>query len=111
MKEILILSTVDSMDLAQKIAHTLIEEGKAACVNIIPGIRSIYSWEKKICDDSELLLLIKSTEDNFEPVRKKIRQIHSYDTPEVIALPITAGDFDYLSWLRAQVGHGTAEKE
>lgn len=94
------------MDLAQKIAHALVQERKAACVNIIPGIRSIYRWEEKVCDDSEILLLIKSSEENFEQIRKRIRQLHSYDTPEVIAIPITAGDPDYVSWLHAQVHCG-----
>ena len=107
MKEILILSTADTMNLAQEIARAIVQEGKAACVNIVPGVRSIYRWEGKICDDSELLLLIKSTDDNFEQVRKRIRQLHSYDTPEVIALPIQSGDSDYLNWLRAQVAHLT----
>ena len=105
MKEIMILSTTDTMDLAETIASTIVREGIAACVNIIPGIRSIYRWKDKVCDDSELLLIIKSTEENFEPVRNRIRQLHSYDTPEVIAVPVTAGDPDYLNWLHAQVKH------
>ena len=94
------------MDLAQKIAHALVAEGRAACVNIVPGIRSIYRWEEKVCDDSEILLLIKSSEENFEQIRKRIRQLHSYDIPEVIAVPITAGDPDYVNWLHAQVRRG-----
>ena len=108
MNKALILSTVDSMDLAHKIAHALVNEGKAACVNIVPGVRSIYRWEEKICDDSELLLLIKSSDENFEQIRKRIRQIHTYETPEVIAVPISGGDPDYLNWLHAQVEPGPA---
>jgi len=103
MKEILIISTADTMDLAENIASTIVREKIAACVNIVPGIRSIYRWKEDICDDSELLLLIKSSSENFESVRSRIRQIHTYETPEVIAVPITAGDPDYLNWLHAQL--------
>ena len=103
MKEIMIISTADTMDLAEKIASTIVKERLVACVNIVPGIRSIYRWEGKVCDEPELLLLIKSSEDNFESVRSRIRQLHSYDTPEVIAVPVSAGDPDYLNWLFAQL--------
>ena len=103
MSEILVLSTVDTMERAEKIARAIVQEGKAACVNIVPGVRSIYRWKEEICDDSELLLLIKTTENNFERVRKRIRRLHGYDTPEVIAIPITAGDRDFLNWLHSQV--------
>lgn len=108
MKEILVLCTVDTMDLARKIAQALVRERMAACVNIMPGIRSIYEWEEEVCDDRELLLFIKSSDENFELIRKRIRQIHTYDTPEVIAVPLTAGDADYLNWLHAQVKNPAA---
>jgi len=100
MNEILVLSTADTLELAQKIAHALIEEHEAACVNIVPGIRSIYRWEGSICDEPELLLLIKTTSENFESVKSRIHLLHTYQVPEVIAVPITAGDPAYLSWLR-----------
>ncbi len=101
MKEIIVLSTADSMELASRLAHALVEGGAAACVNIVPGIRSIYKWQGKMCDDGELLLVIKTTEDRFEAVRKQIRVLHTYELPEVIAIPITAGDAEYLRWLSA----------
>jgi periplasmic divalent cation tolerance protein len=104
MAEILILSTVDTMELAGRIARSVVEENLAACVNIVPSTRSIYRWEGKICDDAELLLLIKTVDSNFEPVREKIRSLHSYETPEIIAFTITAGDADYLNWLREHSG-------
>ena len=103
MKELLIISTADTMELAGKIASTLVREKIAACVNIVPGIRSIYRWKENVCDDSEWLLLIKSSDENFESIRSRIRQLHTYETPEVIAVPIAAGDPDYLNWLHAQV--------
>jgi len=99
MNEILILSTTDSLELARKIASALVEAREAACVNIVPGIESIYRWEGKVCDEMEFLLLIKSTTEKFEHVRSRIRALHTYQVPEVIALPITVGDPDYLAWL------------
>jgi periplasmic divalent cation tolerance protein len=103
MKETLILCTADTTELAQKMARALVEENKAACVNIIPGMRSIYRWEGRICDESECLLVIKTTDDRFEAVRSRIRELHSYQVPEIIAVPVTAGDADYLAWLRGQI--------
>ena len=103
MSEILIVSTTDTLESAQKISNALVEARIAGCVNIVPGIRSIYRWEGKICDDREFLLLIKSSTEKFEAVRDRIRQLHSYETPEIIALPITAGDHDYLTWLRSSL--------
>jgi len=102
MNEILIMSTADSPELAGTIAGALVQAGEAACVNIISGVRSIYSWEGKLCDDKEVLLLVKSTMERFEAVRSTIRRVHTYQVPEIIAVPITAGDPDYLGWLRRQ---------
>jgi periplasmic divalent cation tolerance protein len=104
MNEMLILNTTGTIELARKIASALVEAGEAACVNIVPGIHSIYSWEGKVCNDEEYLLLIKSSAEKFEAVRSRIRQLHSYEVPEIIALPITAGDPPYLAWLRASIG-------
>jgi periplasmic divalent cation tolerance protein len=103
MSEILILSTTDTPDLAQKIASSLVQSHEAACVNIIPGIRSVYRWEGQECNEAECLLLIKTSSEKFEAVRARIRLLHSYQVPEIVALPITAGDPAYLDWLRASV--------
>ena len=100
MSEILILSTADTPELAQKIATALVQADEAACVNIVSGIRSIYRWEGKLCDEAEVLLLIKSTMDKFDAVNARIRELHTYQLPEVIAIPIAAGDPAYLQWLR-----------
>jgi periplasmic divalent cation tolerance protein len=110
MSEILVLSTTDTLDLAQEIATTLVRAHEAACVNIIPGIRSVYCWEGKECNDQEFLLLIKSSEERFEDIRTRIRQLHTYQVPEIIALPITAGDQPYLAWLRQEVQKGKRGK-
>jgi periplasmic divalent cation tolerance protein len=103
MNNILVVSTADTLELAQKIAWALVENHEAACVNIVPKIRSVYRWEGKIAEDEEFLLLIKSAEEEFEAVRSRIRSIHSYQIPEIIALPITAGDANYLAWLRKEL--------
>jgi periplasmic divalent cation tolerance protein len=101
MDPIVILSTADTPELAQKIATELIEADEAACVNIVPGIRSIYKWKGTICDDAELLLVIKSSSSQFESVRKRIVSLHSYEVPEVIAWAITEADPLYLEWMRS----------
>jgi periplasmic divalent cation tolerance protein len=103
MNEILVLSTTDTMELAQKIAAALVEAGDAACVNIVPGIRSIYRWEGKICDEGEHLLMIKSSAQKFESIRSRIKDLHTYKVPEIVALPISAGDADYLNWLQSSL--------
>ncbi len=103
MSDLLILSTTDSLESAQNISTALVAAHEAACVNIVPGIRSIYRWEGRVCDEGEFLLLIKSSTEKFEAVRRRIRQLHTYQVPEIIALPITAGDSDYLSWLRSSL--------
>jgi len=108
MNEIIIFCTVDTEELGERIAAALVEAREAACVNIVPGIRSVYYWEGKLCRDAELLLVIKSIAEKFEAVRERIRRIHTYQVPEVIAVPVAAGDADYLKWLRASVAplHG-----
>ena len=102
MNAILVLTTTDSAELAQRIATALVEAGHAACVNIVPGIRSIYRWEGKVCDEGEWLLIIKSVAEQFDAVRSHIRRLHTYQLPEVIAVSITSGDPDYLRWLGEQ---------
>ncbi len=94
-----VLSTAPSDEVAQRIARTLVEERLAACVNIVPGVRSIYSWEGAIQDDQELLLVIKTTGARRDSVVARIQEVHSYDCPEAVALPIVAGSTAYLTWL------------
>jgi periplasmic divalent cation tolerance protein len=103
MNEILVLTTTDSSELAQEIACALVESHEAACVNIISGIRSIYRWEGSLFDEREYLLLIKSSKEKFDAIRATILLLHSYEVPEIIAVPITAGDSNYLAWLQSSV--------
>jgi periplasmic divalent cation tolerance protein len=97
---IVILVTVSSEEEGLRIARDLVDAKLAACVNIISGLRSIYRWEGKICDEGELLLLIKTRMPLFEQVEAKIKETHSYEVPEIVAIPITRGSEAYLSWLR-----------
>jgi len=96
---ILILVTAGSEPEAEKIARALVEERLAACVNIISPIRSIYRWEGKVQDDHEWLLVIKTQATHFAAIEARVKALHSYQVPEVIALPIVAGSEQYLGWL------------
>jgi periplasmic divalent cation tolerance protein len=93
-----LLTTTSSEAEAETIAETLLAEELAACVQILE-IRSRYVWKGVVRREPEQLLLIKTRAALFELVRGRIRTLHSYDTPEIIALPIAAGDADYLSWM------------
>lgn len=97
---IVILSTAPDADKAAEIAKSLVEEHLAACVNIVPGLRSIYRWEGKITDDAEVLCIIKTARDRFDQVAARIKSLHPYSVPEVIALPIIKGFEPYLEWVR-----------
>lgn len=100
---IVVLMTTASHDEAVRIAERLVETRLAACVQIMPGIESIYRWEGKLERGQETLLLAKSTQDKFEELEALVRSIHSYTTPEIIALPVTAGSAQYLAWLAKNV--------
>ena len=91
--------TCGSEDEALKIARALVEEKLAACANMISPLRSIYRWEGKICDEKEWLLLIKTRQSRFEDLAKRVKALHSYSLPEIIALPITEGSPAYLNWI------------
>ena len=97
--KIVVLTTCDSEEQAQSLARHLIEQRLAACVNILPGARSIYRWKDKIEDAAEFVLVIKSRRDLFAKLREAILHLHSYEIPEVIALPVVDGAEAYLGWL------------
>ena len=100
---IVVLCTTANAEEAASIGQVLVEERLAACVNILPPIQSIYRWKERIERDTEILLVIKTTPERFAALRERILALHSYDTPEVIALPVSAGSDKYLAWLREQV--------
>jgi periplasmic divalent cation tolerance protein len=91
--------TSNSEHEAEKIAKKLVENKLAACVSIIPKMRSIYIWDDKIQDDEELLMIIKSRTELFDKIKDTIKGIHSYTVPEIISLPITHALEEYLSWI------------
>ena len=99
-EEIVVFITAPLEEEAVKIARVLVESRLAACINIIKNIRSIYSWQGKIEDDSELLMIVRSQKSLFNELSARVRELHSYDVPEIIALPIIDGSEDYLKWLK-----------
>ena len=101
MGPVVVRITVPDVKAARKLAKPLVEEGLAACVSIVPGVRSIYRWEGKTCDEQELLLVVKTRRSCFEALERRVRELHPYSVPEVIALPIVEGSAPYLDWLAA----------
>ena len=99
-KQIVVLITAPSAEVAEKISNTLLENKLAACVNIVPSINSLYIWEGEINNDEEVLLIIKTRYELFDDTFiKTIKEQHPYDVPEIIALPIVIGSEDYLHWI------------
>jgi periplasmic divalent cation tolerance protein len=113
MDEILVLVAVGSESEATKISKVLVEKELAACVNIIPGVRSIFRWDGKVAEEQEFLLLAKSIRQVFDQLDSVVKASHSYSVPEVIAVPIQYGSQEYLTWVRAMTkgGHAPSEKK
>ena len=101
--KIVLLTTCSSAEEAEKIARALVEKRLAACVNVLPGVRSFYRWKDALEDASEWLLLIKSKHELFDALRAELEKIHSYEVPEILALPIVAGSANYLNWLETEL--------
>lgn len=93
-----LLCTAPSMEVAARLGRTLVEEKLVACANLVPGVRSIYAWKGAVCDEPEVLLLLKARTDAFEAVRARIVALHPYEVPEVIRLEVAAGHAPYLAW-------------
>jgi periplasmic divalent cation tolerance protein len=96
--KILLLSTCAPAD-AERIARHLVETQVAACVNIVPGLNSVYRWQGAVTSDAESLLVIKSRRDLFSRLESELRKVHPYEVPELIAAPIVEGAAAYLAWL------------
>ncbi len=96
----IVLTTCPDSDTASRIGRLVVEEGLATCVNILAPMRSIYRWKGRIEDSTEQLLIIKSAVAKFPALRDRVRNLHPYELPEIIAVPIADGLPDYLAWLR-----------
>jgi periplasmic divalent cation tolerance protein len=96
---IVVLVSVPSSEVGEKLADVIVDEGLAACVNLLGEMRSIYRWQGKIEHEREQLCVIKTSRDRFETLRARIVALHPYQVPEVIALPISDGHAPYLEWL------------
>lgn len=101
---LIILCTCPDPAIAERIAETLVDERLAACVNIAPGLTSIYRWEGRMQRDAELLLLIKTRQAVYSLLEARIRELHPYQIPEIIALPIQTGLAAYLDWIVDHTG-------
>jgi periplasmic divalent cation tolerance protein len=99
---VVVLITAPNEDDAAKMANDLVVSRLAACVNIIRNIRSIYRWQGKIEDEAEVLMLVKTRKEHFKDLEKRVRGLHPYTVPEIIALPIIEGSEGYLGWLREE---------
>jgi len=99
MSFIIILTTVPDEQKGQQIARRLVEERLAACVTVSSACQSFYWWEGKIAEDREYMLFIKTKSELYAALEKKIRDIHPYTVPEILALPVTHGSLAYLDWL------------
>jgi len=100
---IVLLITAGSIEEAQRISRALLEQKKVACVNIVPQISSLFWWQGKIDSESEVLLLAKTKASKLPEILDLVREIHSYDVPEVIALPILDGNREYLEWIDKEI--------
>jgi periplasmic divalent cation tolerance protein len=99
---IVILVTASSEEEAKKIARSLVEKRLVACVNIIKDVQSIFRWKNKVSEEKELLLIIKTRKKLYKNVEEEVKNIHSYEVPEIIALPIIAGSKEYLYWIDSE---------
>lgn len=102
-EHLVVLVTTPSREVGRDLGRTLLEQGLAACVNVVAGIESLYVWKGELCSDEEALLIIKTRQGVFDELDAAIRDIHPYDVPEVIALSVAAGSQDYLAWINEVV--------
>ena len=105
----IVLTSLGSAKDASRLARTLVEERLAACVTILPGAASIYRWKDKLETADEVVLLIKTTEDQLAALEKRLKELHSYETPEFLVLKVEGGSEEYLAWLTSSVGGSQGE--
>lgn len=99
----LALTTCPDENTAKAMANALVERGLAACVTRLPGVRSVYRWEGRLCEDAEVQLLIKTTEACEAALREAVAELHPYEEPELLILPVTGGSQGYLQWIEDEL--------
>src|SRR5579884_265182 len=104
--KIVVFCTCASVDEARRIATALVDSRLAACVNLLPPVHSIYHWKGSVEEGDEVLMIIKSAQPLFARVKDEISRLHSYEVPEIIALPIVEGSAPYLAWMEQALTHG-----
>ena len=108
---LLAFSTCPDQAAADRIAANLVSEGLAACVNRLPGVRSTYFWDGRLQDDAEILLIIKTTDRRLPDLVERLKALHPYEVPELVAVPVVDGNEPYLDWVRMGVGNKGASQE
>jgi periplasmic divalent cation tolerance protein len=101
MPVVVVFSTFPSADKAAEVARTLVSENLVACVNVVPGVRSIYRWKGELCDDSEVLAVMKTTSERADALIARLVALHPYEVPEALALPVTTGNAKYIDWVES----------
>ena len=104
MSVLVVFCTCPDEASAARIAHALVEERLAACVNRLPGVRSTYRWKDVVHEDSEVLLVVKTAEGRFEALRERVMALHPYELPELVAVKVAAGSAPYLRWVERESG-------
>ena len=102
--KIIVFVTCESKEQAENIAQTLVSEKLAACVNVMPAIRSCYVWERKLTWSDEVLLLIKTTRRRFDQLQDRVKALHSYKLPEIVGVTIDDANQDYIQWIDSCIG-------
>ena len=102
MPVVVAFSTFPSPEKAAEVARVLVGERLAACVNLVPAVRSIYRWEGELCDAAETLAVIKTTTERLAALQARLVELHPYDVPELIALPVAGGHAPYLAWVAGE---------
>lgn len=99
---LLVFTTLPTPDKAADLARILVEEGLVACGNVLPAVRSIYKWEGKVEDENEVMLLLKTRAEHLDRLKLRILELHPYEVPEVLAIPVESGYRAYLEWIAAE---------
>lgn len=105
-----VVTTVGTEDEANRLARELVSRRHAGCVNILPVARSVYRWQGKVCEDSEFLLIIKSTAEEYPAIEVAIRELHSYELPEILSFKVSDGEPGFLKWITESVSKDGLEE-